>query len=141
VPTLAAATLAAAAACVGPIEPRLTVWDAQIAPVDPGAAALTGSLGAVADERIRRTDVSIAVANAPPSTTLPWRIRAGACDAAAGAIVGAPAAYAELVTDETGSGEAIALLGQALRDGDAYAVEVRAADDAQLLGCGSLVQR
>jgi hypothetical protein len=136
----AAAVLVAAGCIAGPVEPDFTAWEAELA----GTAAYplaTGSVGALSDGNRRRTEVSVVLANAPPESTLSWRIRAGQCGAD-GVVLGAPVSYADLVTDETGNAARDIVLSQAMIAGATYAVEVRhGPDDAPLIACGALLQR
>jgi hypothetical protein len=122
--------------CLGPVEPTHTTWEASLVAAQ-GFAPLGGTVGALAEPSRRRTEVSIEVMAAPPSSTLPWRIRAGSCGSS-GAVVGAPVSYPDLETDETGRDEQRARLSQALDADGVYVVEVAAPGGAGIIACGEL---
>jgi hypothetical protein len=127
-------------ACVGPVAPQQTIWEADL--VATGEfVGLTGSAAAVAEEARRRTEASIRIDGGPPSSVLPWRIRAGPC-LVGGDVHGSPVSYPDLTTNELGSGSVDTVLPQALRAGRTYSVEVwRGPADEQPIACGALNQR
>jgi hypothetical protein len=127
-------------ACLSPVEPRQTLWEATLVPA-PGFAGLSGSIGVVSEERFRRAEVGIQIMGGPPSSVLPWRLRAGACGAQA-EVVGAPVSYPPLTTDDLGSAAQETVLTQALRAADTYSVELwRGPEDEEAIACGMLVRR
>jgi hypothetical protein len=121
-----------------PIEPNTSAWQAEIRPVI-GVSMISGSLGAVTDRHRRRTESSLSITGAPPSSTLGWRVRAGRCGVERGGVVGAPVSYAALETGDTGSASATVTLTEALASTATYMVEIwRGPADDAVLACGAL---
>jgi hypothetical protein len=133
-----AAVVPGLACDTSPTEPNTSAWQAEIRPVT-GISMISGSLGAVTDRQLRRTETSISITGAAPSSTLGWRIRAGRCEGERGGVVGAPVSYTALETGDSGSASVTVTLTQALASTVSYMVEIwRGPSDDALVACGAL---
>ena len=124
--------------CESSIEPTLTTWEGNLAPVFPSTVA--GQVAAVS--QFGRTQASIQIMEADPEVTYGWRINSGTCEQE-GLIRGGVAAYEPLYPGDLGSDEASAVLGVVFRDGETLAARVYRPDGDSgetVVACGELEQ-
>jgi len=123
-------------ACSSSVEPILTRWEGELAPVPPGD--IFGQFAAVS--QFGRTQVSIAIQGMETGASYGWRIDSGNCHED-GTMQGGPTLYPPLVLGEDASASADAVLPTVFRAENAYAARVFLSGEGggeQITACGNL---
>lgn len=124
------------AACSSSVEPLLTRWEGELAPVSPGN--VFGQVAAVS--QFGRTQVSILIQVVETGASFGWRIDSGSCQEA-GTIQGGPGQYPPLAPGEDSTAGAEAVLASVFREENHYAARVfRITENGgeQIVACGNL---
>jgi hypothetical protein len=137
--TLTALVLAGCvASCLGATEPLdVVTWEGELVPADDASVVVDGSVAIAILETETRVGIGIAISNADEGALLGWRIRAGTCNGT-GSSVGDDATYPDIRIDDTGRGEAEAVVLRRIDTSGPYAGVVSAA--TATIACADLVR-